>query len=80
MARKGAAAPSEVAAFVPLAATPINGLGWGLKLHRHTEPKDWPAALANVPEEHRADAEEYLRGIAARMRALRQLQRNRGEF
>lgn len=77
MARKGGAA-AETAVFVPLAGTPNNGLGWGLKLHRHTEPKDWPAALANVPEEHRAGAEEYLRGIAARMRALREMKRRNG--
>ena len=49
-----------------------DGLGWGLELHRYVEPKHWPRELeARVPPEHRAAAEEYLRGIAQRMRNLR---------
>lgn len=50
-----------------------DGLAWGLELHRWVEPKAWPAALEAVPPEHRAQAEEYLRGIAARMRTLRNM-------
>lgn len=53
-----------------------DGLGWGLELHRFVEPKDWPAALqSRVPAEHRQGAEEYLRGIAQRMRNLKAMKR-----
>lgn len=37
------------------------------------QPRDWPRALEIVPEAHRAAAEEYLRGMAARMRVIRRL-------
>jgi len=50
---------------------PKDGLGWGLELHRWTDPREWPAGLERVPAEHRAVAEDYLRGIARRMRTLR---------
>lgn len=42
--------------------------GWGSRIHRHVEPRGWVKALEQVPDEHRAGAELYLRGIAARMR------------
>lgn len=54
-------------------AEPQDATGWGLKIQRHHEPRDWPRELAKVPEEFRAGAEEYLRGIAARMRVIRRL-------
>ena len=47
---------------------PNTGLGWGSFIHRHHEPRTWPQQLERVPQELRAEAEEYLRGIAARMR------------
>lgn len=77
-ARKPKAKPSSQAQVGLLGqlfhADPIDGLGWGLRLHRRVEPKDWPRALEEqVPAEHRAGAEEYLRGIAARLRVLRKL-------
>lgn len=76
-ARKGKAAPPANAAAALTSslflAEPVDGLGWGLRLHRRVEPKDWPRALQDVPQEHRAQAEEYLRGIAARMRVRRAL-------
>jgi hypothetical protein len=31
----------------------------------------WPNALLDVPEQHRQEAETYLRGIAARMRVVK---------
>jgi hypothetical protein len=72
-ARKGKAAPNStgIGAAILASVEPQDGLGWGLRIQRHREPKDWPAALLEVPEQHRAQAEEYLRGIAARMRTLR---------
>lgn len=51
--------------------SPKDGLAWGLELHRWTDPREWPAGLERVPAEHRAAAEDYLRGIAKRMRTLR---------
>lgn len=54
-------------------ATPQDATGWGVLIQRHHEPRDWPAQLERVPEEFRAGAEEYLRGIAARMRVVRRL-------
>lgn len=57
-------------------ADPIDGLGWGLRIHRCAAPRDWPRELEKVPEEFRAGAEEYLRGIAARMRVVRRLKGN----
>lgn len=56
---------------------PIDGTGWGLMIQRRHKPRDWPRALESVPEEHRAAAEEYLRGIAARMRVVRRLKEGR---
>lgn len=41
------------------------------RIHRYVEPRDWPAALAEVPDECRPFVEDYLRGIAARMRVKR---------
>lgn len=58
------------AALLALAgrAEPNSGLAWGLFIQRHHAPRDWPEALKRVPEELRAEAEDYLRGMAARMR------------
>jgi len=55
-----------------MAPRPSDGLGWGLHLHRYHHHRDWPRLLETmVPEEHRPGAEDYLRGIATRMRAAR---------
>jgi hypothetical protein len=72
-ARKGKAAPKStgIGAAILASVEPQDGLGWGLRIQRRREPKDWPAALLEVPEQYRAQAEEYLRSIAARMRTLR---------
>lgn len=57
-----------------MAHRPIDGLGWGLFLHRYHEPRDWPRLLESmVPAAHRAGAESYLRAIAQRMRVVRNL-------
>lgn len=40
-------------------------------IERRCAPKDWPEALKEVPAECRGEAEEYLRGIAARIRVVR---------
>lgn len=51
--------------------------GWyGLQISKHVQPRDWPAALEEVPEQHRPRAETYLRGMAARMRAQRKANRD----
>lgn len=69
--RRKAEAPPVGAALLALAGRPepSTGLGWGSFIHRFHEPRTWPQALERVPEELRAEAGEYLRGIAARMRA-----------
>ena len=48
-------------------------LDYAVDIERRVAPKDWPEALKGVPEECRAEAEEYLRGIAARIRVVRGL-------
>lgn len=50
--------------------TPTCGIGWGSRIHRHVDPMKWREALEKVPAKHRKEAEEYLRGIAARMRVV----------
>ncbi len=44
---------------------------YAVEIQRHVAPRDWPAALAYVPEPMREAAETYLRGIAERMRTKR---------
>lgn len=73
MTRARAAKPSAPAGSLLPDVEPQCGLGWGLRIQRRTEPAAWPAALLQVPEQHRAQAEDYLRGMAARMRVLRRL-------
>ena len=46
-------------------------LGYAVDIERRVAPKDWPEALKEVPAECRSEAEEYLRGIAARIRVVR---------
>lgn len=67
--------PKAAAAMVAalFLAEPITGLGWGLRIERRSEPRDWPAKLAEVPLELRPEAERYLRDRAAIMRAHRAL-------
>ena len=45
------------------------------EIERHLAPKDWPTALEKVPEECRKECETYLRGIAARLRVKREIER-----
>lgn len=55
-------------AGIPSGANALCFASW---IHRRVEPKQWPAALLDVPEHHRHEAETYLRGIAARMRVVK---------
>jgi hypothetical protein len=71
-ARRAKAASAPASGLLPL-DEPMDGLGWGLRIHRRYKPKDWLAQLEHVPEQHRAEAEQYLRGIAERMRVLRDM-------
>ena len=48
-------------------------LDYAIEIERTRAPKDWPAALKQVPDEFRPDTEKYLRGIAARIRVIRGL-------
>jgi hypothetical protein len=48
-------------------------LSYAIEIERTRAPKDWPTALKAVPEQCRAECEEYLRGIAARIRVVREL-------
>jgi hypothetical protein len=52
------------------------GLAIAQALHRTADPKAWRAAVDAIehPDARRA-AEDYLRGIAARMRALQEYRR-----
>lgn len=52
-----------------------DGLAWGLWIHRWCEPREWREQLARVPEDLRPAAERYLRGIAARLKRVRELKR-----
>jgi len=40
---------------------------------RRVEPKEWRAALDGVPDRCKAEVETYLRGIAKRIRLIREL-------
>lgn len=51
--------------------TACDCLHHAVEIQRRVEPRDWPAALARVPEACRAECETYLREIAQRMRAAR---------
>ena len=51
-----------------------NGDPWHIAIQRYCRPSAWPAALELVPPEHRVQAEQYLRDMAARMRAQKSLQ------
>lgn len=41
------------------------------RIHRQHEPRDWPDAIARLDSAVRGEVETYLRGIAARMRVVR---------
>lgn len=53
------------------------GLNIGLELHRHHEPKTWRARVDAIedPEERKA-AEDYLRGIIARAKVVKALNKD----
>lgn len=53
-------------------------LGYAVEIERRRNPKDWPAALEQVPAECRGEVETYLRGIAARIRVVRRLKNGSG--
>jgi hypothetical protein len=55
-------------AGIPSGANALCFASW---IHRRVEPRQWTAALLDVPEQHRHEAETYLRGIAARMRVVK---------
>jgi len=48
-------------------------LHFAVDIERRREPKDWPEALKGVPAECRDECENYLRGMAARIRVVRGL-------
>lgn len=50
---------------------------WALAIHRHVEPRQWPEALEDVPQQHHAEVERYLRDMAHRMRVARNLRAQR---
>lgn len=52
-----------------------DALWLAVQIQLHREPRDWPKALESLPVEFRAEAEAYLRGIAARMWVVRSLRR-----
>lgn len=62
-----------------LRAEPQDGIGWGLRIQRDFEPRLWREQLEKVPAKHRAEAERYLRGIAARMRNVQTVKAAKGE-
>lgn len=52
-------------------------LGYAVEIQRRSEPRDWPRALEGVPVECQEACEEYLRGIAQRIRVIRGLKHAR---
>ena len=66
--------PRDFLATVPPGSEAI---AYGSAIHRYVPTTDWPEALARVPEDRRQGAEEYLRGIAKRMRVARAETRGR---
>lgn len=44
-----------------------------VEIEMRKQPKDWPAALEQVPVECREECREYLKGIAARIRVIRSM-------
>lgn len=40
---------------------------------RRTKPSGWPEALGSVPDRCKAEVETYLRGMAKRLRVIREL-------
>lgn len=54
-----------------------DALWYAVQIQRDRQPRDWPAALTSVPEQFRPAAEDYLRGMAQRMRYLRSLRSDR---
>lgn len=68
MRRKPEPAPAVI---LPPLTEPQDGVGWGLRIQRYHDMRIWASELEKVPEQHRAEAERYLRSIAARMRVVR---------
>ena len=58
---------------VPEQAT---GKYWAVEIVRSVAPREWPAALAYVPEALRPAAEQFLREPAQRMRVAREAKRD----
>lgn len=52
-----------------------SGINEGLRIQRNYQPRDWIAELDKLPDSLRNHAEDYLRSIASRMRAQRQVKR-----
>lgn len=52
-------------------------LGYAVEIERRREPRDWPKALEGIPAECRGEVEDYLRGIAQRIRVIRGLKNAR---
>lgn len=54
------------------AAADADALTYAVAIQRDVAPAGWPAALELVPPDRRDHATRYLRGMAARLRILRQ--------
>lgn len=54
-------------------------LSYAVEIERTREPRDWPKALEGVPVECRERCEEYLRGIAQRIRVVRGIKHARND-
>lgn len=55
------------------------GLAEALRIQKTADPREWRARVDAIPDPaERQVAEEYLRGIVARMNALRALRKGQG--
>lgn len=54
-----------------------NALNYAGAIHRYVEPPQWLAELEKVPTEHREFVEIYLRGMAARIRVIRAIRKQK---
>jgi len=48
-------------------------LGYAVEIERRRPLREWKQAIEEVPAECRAECEKYLRGMAERIRVIREL-------